>query len=120
MDKPRAEDQAQLNPPAESLRQRALRSLMGVVMGAAILGGSSFVAHYFWTNQPEAARKKPKRKAPHVYAMRLTQTNFPVIIPSQGRTQSATNSAILPEVTGRIVKLAPEFVAGGFFRVRLR
>ncbi len=116
MDKPRAEDQAQLNPPAESLRQRALRSLMGVVMGAAILGGSSFVAHYFWTNQPEAARKKPKRKAPHVYAMRLTQTNFPVIIPSQGRTQSATNSAILPEVTGRIVKLAPEFVAGGFFR----
>lgn len=112
MDKPRAE---QTSSP-ENSNQHVLRTLAGLAVGAVILGSSGYVAHYFWTHQPEAARKKPPRKVPHVYAARLVQTNFPVIIPSQGRVQSATNSAILPEVSGRIVKLAPEFVDGGFFR----
>ncbi len=63
MDEPRADSPA---PPAESRGRRAVRSLIGLLLGAALLGGSSYAAPYFLTHQPEAPRNKHKRKGPHV------------------------------------------------------
>jgi len=51
-----------------------------------------------------------------VQATRLKQTEFQVIIPSQGHVQAGKLISITPEVSGRVVKISPIFRGGEFFK----
>jgi len=102
-------------PPQKS-GGNAPRMLVGLLIGVGILGGSAYAAWHFWKTRPEARQFKPPRKPLKVEFAELKQVDFPVVIPSQGRVKSRAVSGIVPEVAGRIVRVAPAFREGGFFK----
>lgn len=50
-----------------------------------------------------------------VEGVTLKKTVYPVMVRSQGTVQPRTQSALLPEVSGRVVEVSPSFRPGGFF-----
>lgn len=96
---------------------QAPRAIVGFMLAAAILGGSSFAAYYFWTNQKEATRSMPPRQVTTAQGIRLQATNFTIKLPSQGRVQARARSSVIPEVSGKIISIEKKiFVEGGFFK----
>ena len=92
-----------------------LRVVVGLLVGGAILGGSAFAAWHFWNTRP-LTRPMSKARAPlQVEVIPLQPVDFAVRVPSQGRVKSRAVSGIVPEVTGRIVKIAANFREGGSF-----
>jgi len=75
-----------------------------------------------WNRYQALVNSKPEPKkwgAPaaqtHVDAQRLSTTNFPVIIRSQGTVQPRTESTLIPQVAGEVHWTARSFNEGGFF-----
>jgi len=108
-------DDADQPDPSPSDSQ-APRAIVGVILGLAILGGSSFAAYYFWTHQQEAKRSKPPRQVTTAQGIRLQATNFTIHLPSQGRVQARARSSVIPEVSGKIISIEKIFMEGGFFK----
>jgi len=90
--------------------------LVGALVGGGILAGSYVAAHYFWTHQEEAKRKQSKRQVTVAQAIRVQPRSFVIKVPSQGRVRARAQSSIVPEVSGRIISIAPVFREGGFFQ----
>lgn len=51
-----------------------------------------------------------------VETLALQPTTATLTVQSQGTVEARTRSSLVAEVGGRIVAVAPSFVAGGFFR----
>jgi len=64
---------------------------------------------------PKAERRTPPPTLPTVEVMTLQQTNFPVIVKSQGTVTPRTESTLIPQVSGQIVSASKNWQTGGFF-----
>lgn len=64
---------------------------------------------------PKAERRKPPPSLPTVEVMVVEKSNFPVIVKSQGTVTPRTESTLIPQVSGQIVKASGNFQTGGFF-----
>lgn len=71
--------------------------------------------HYLMRSQPPAQRRPMPVPAVEVEVMALRPQDFTVILRSQGTVIARTSSTLIPEVTGRIVRVSPDFREGGFF-----
>ncbi|MBR9828300.1 MAG: efflux RND transporter periplasmic adaptor subunit [Oceanospirillales bacterium] len=88
--------------------KRILPLIVIVALGA--------VSWLIYNNPPEVQRGKPP--APErisVDVQVLATAPFKVQVKSYGRVQPRTQSTLLPQVSGQIVWLNPDFRAGGFF-----
>ena len=92
--------------------QKVLRFLIPV----AILSGCAWGALWLVWNQPKPEMAEVKISLIQVRGSMLKKTDYPVTVKSQGMVQARTQSAILPEVTGKIVELSPSFNEGGYFK----
>lgn len=81
-----------------------------VVLAAALL-----IARYLIVNKPEPGRQAPAEIALAVEATRVTPESFDVVITAEGTVQPRTESTLIPEVSGRIIEVSPDFRQGGFF-----
>lgn len=68
-----------------------------------------------------ASGKKPERTehvspGPLVEVLSVHRENVPIVIRGQGTVRARTSIQVVPQVSGRIVRVHPEFVNGGFFR----
>jgi len=66
-------------------------------------------------------RSAPERKATPfkgvlVETQAVTRRDYPVQVAATGSVQAKQETEIVPQVNGRIVEVAPNLVAGGFFR----
>lgn len=80
-----------------------------------ILGGCIGAAWWLFVNQPEP---KDRRQAPTLVRVEgtvLRPTTYPLRVKTQGTVQPRTRSTLVPEVSGRIVKVSDVFRPGGFF-----
>jgi len=83
------------------------------VIVIAVLGAISWV---ILQNPPEVQRgAPPKASKISVHTQMLERAPFQVQVKSYGRIQPRTQSTLLPQVSGQIVWLNPDFRAGGFF-----
>ena len=64
---------------------------------------------------PKAERRLPAPVIPTVEVMTAEQSNYPVTIKSQGTVVPRTESTLIPEVSGQIVRASTNFRSGGFF-----
>ena len=90
---------------------KILRFLVPVL----VLGVCAAVAVYLIKTKPEPAKRPVMPTTTYVAATRLTPTNFPVVIRSQGVVDARTRSTLIPEVSGKIVEVSPAFRDGSFF-----
>jgi RND family efflux transporter MFP subunit len=74
------------------------------------------VAWMIYNNPPEVRRGQPPQPPRiSVETQRIEAAPYSVVLESYGRIQPRTQSTLLPQVSGEIVWLAPNFRAGGFF-----
>ena len=89
----------------------AIRILVPVVViSLAVLTFS-----WMMKNRPEATLRKPPPTVTAVEATTLKPVDYKVRIPSYGNVTPRTKSTLKPEVSGRVVSIAPNFREGGFF-----
>ena len=91
--------------------KRLLRFLLPPLV---LLGGIAIAASLIVTG-PKAERQRPKTALPTVEVMTLQPQNYQVVVASRGTLMPRTSSTLVPEVSGRIVKVADNFRNGGFF-----
>jgi RND family efflux transporter MFP subunit len=69
-----------------------------------------------WQKSKSAERKPVAEKAVLVETIEAEVVSLNFTIRSQGTVTPRTETTLVSEVSGKIVSVAPEFVAGGFFR----
>jgi RND family efflux transporter MFP subunit len=74
------------------------------------------IALVTFQNAQRAERKTDVEKAVLVDTIRSEVVSLNFSVNSQGTVRPRTETTLVSEVSGKIVSVAPEFVAGGFFR----
>ena len=69
-----------------------------------------------YQNSKRAERKPETEKAILVETIDAEVVSLNFMVNSQGTVRPRTETALVSEVSGKIVSVAPDFVAGGFFR----
>ena len=73
------------------------------------------VALVSYKNSQNAERKPDTEKAVLVDVIEAEVVSLNFVVNSQGTVRPRTETTLVSEVSGKIVSVAPEFVAGGFF-----
>ena len=82
---------------------------LGIIL-LAILGAAILIAT---RSSPE--QRPAEQRAPLVDVIEVAPRSWTFGVPSQGTVQPRTQTDLVSEVSGKIAKVAPDFVAGGFF-----
>ena len=78
-----------------------------------VVGGLG--ARYFLGTKEEAPTQIPERLAPLVRTTIVQRAPYLVTVRSEGTVRPRTQSTLVPEVAGRIVRVAPSWADGAFF-----
>lgn len=73
------------------------------------------IAWVLIAHKPEASRQPPPVVTLTVDATRVKPEPFDVVVRSEGTVQPRTESTLIPQVSGKIIQVSPEFREGGFF-----
>ena len=94
---------------------RILINILKGVLPLALLGVAALAAITMIRNRPEAEIQPPQIAPPgvRVHAVELEDVDLSVI--SEGTVQPRTESELVPEISGRVISIAPSFAEGGFF-----
>jgi RND family efflux transporter MFP subunit len=85
------------------------------IIPVVIIGLSGWKAKQLIDSKPEAGRWSTPAATTHVMATAVFPTNYQVIVQSQGTVKARTESTLIPEVAGIVVRVSPNFRDGGFF-----
>ncbi|MBK1878101.1 efflux RND transporter periplasmic adaptor subunit [Pelagicoccus mobilis] len=91
--------------------RRTLQFVLPVVI-ALVFGGIIF---WIFANKEEPQRRRFSPPSPEVVVRSMVPEDFQVTLRSQGSVKARTESTLIPEVRGRIVKVSPNFQDGAFF-----
>jgi len=80
-----------------------------------ILAGGIALFIYLTATKPVAERRAPPEPVIEVEAVRMQPVDYRLTIESQGTVRARTESTLIPEVSGRILRISPQFREGGFF-----
>ena len=92
-----------------------MKKFFRLVLPAVVLAVCLAIGVTLIRTAPKAERRQPTPALPTVEIMTVKQSNYPVIIKSQGTVVPRTESTLIPEVNGKIVRTSENFQAGGFF-----
>ncbi len=74
------------------------------------------IALVAYKNSQRAERKPEETQSVLVDTITAETTSLRLIVNSQGTVKPRTETSIVSEVSGKIVSVSADFVAGGFFR----
>ncbi len=94
---------------------KIFRFLIRLLLPLVVLGGAAWGAFTILSNKPEARRSRPPKAQISVEATRLKPQTYSITIRSYGVVQPRTESTLIPQVSGKIIKVASNFREGGFF-----
>ncbi|MBW1739263.1 MAG: HlyD family efflux transporter periplasmic adaptor subunit, partial [Deltaproteobacteria bacterium] len=101
------------------MESRDRNSLPKVIKGlriAFVLVISLAVAIFFVKTRPHPRQKTVKDVVPLVETIEVRKTSPNMIVKTYGTVRSGENLSLTAEVKGKIVKMAPGFEEGGYFR----
>lgn len=81
--------------------------------GVAVVFGLIYVVLFASAPQPERASAEPRPVA--VFAAPVENTDVTLHVTTQGEVRPLTQINLVPQVSGRIVYVNPNFIEGGFF-----
>jgi membrane fusion protein, multidrug efflux system len=94
---------------------RLLLKLLKRTLPLWILAAGVGVYFFLMATKPVAERRTPPEPVLRVEAVRLQPQSHCLTIESQGSVRARTESTLIPEVSGRVLQVAPNFREGGFF-----
>jgi RND family efflux transporter MFP subunit len=80
----------------------------------AMLAAGLLLAVVLLRTGPEPEQREPERIAPLVRVIEVTAQAERLAVRSQGTVQPRTESELVPEVSGPVVWMSPDFQSGGF------
>ena len=86
-----------------------------ILVPVAILLSTLMTVRWMMNNRPQPQMRRPPTPVTAVDAKTLQPVDYQVVIPSQGIVRPRTQSTLLPQVSGRITEISPNFRDGGFF-----
>lgn len=95
---------------------RRLVPLRNVLIPIAILIAGVLILSVMGSLKPKPEKKEVENKAPLVEVKALEKQTVNFKVHSQGTVTPFTETAIVAEVTGRIVDISPKLKAGGYFK----
>ncbi|MCI0438277.1 MAG: efflux RND transporter periplasmic adaptor subunit [Chloroflexi bacterium] len=82
-----------------------------LVLAAGLVAAWALISH-----SPQAKLQAPPRELPEVRVIRVEPRTVRLNVDSQGIVAPRAETDLVSEVAGRVVKVAPSFAAGGFFK----
>lgn len=92
-----------------------MRKFFKLVVPVVVLAACVSIGITLIRTAPKAERRPPPETLPGVQVMTVVQSNYPVIVKSQGTVTPRTESTLIPQVSGQIVAASEKFQTGGFF-----
>ncbi len=92
-----------------------MRWLIKVLLPLAVLAAAGWYGMELLGSAPDPVKRPPRPNVPTVEVMEVRPTDYPIMVPSRGSVSPRTQSTLIPEVSGRIVEVSPNFRPGGFF-----
>lgn len=80
-----------------------------------ILGAASAIAVTLYWNRPEPVKVATETHSLLVDVAEVVKQDVPITLASQGTVEPRTQTTLIAEVAGRVVKVSPKYKAGGFF-----
>ena len=94
------------------LRMKLFFRILGPLL---IVVGAVSLARYFINTKPEPRTFAMPPEVTKVDATRLKPDTFQIFLETQGTVRPRTMSNLVPEVSGRIIEISPNFREGAFF-----
>ena len=92
-----------------------MKKITQFLLPVIVLVACGLIARWVITNKKKPERHEPERPPVVVDAVRLQRQDYQVVLKSNGTVRPHTESTILPEISGRIIHVSPNFRDGGFF-----
>ncbi len=92
-----------------------MRAIIQLVLALTILAGGSLTAIYLFKSKPPPMQRKIGILAPLVQTQSVKRSDVDIVITGNGTVRAKSIVTVTPEVSGKIIKVAPEMVNGGFF-----
>jgi RND family efflux transporter MFP subunit len=89
--------------------------IIRIALPLAILVVAVIAAVAMVALKPDVETRPPEIKPPLVRTVIVRLQDKRLLVTSQGTVSPRTESALVPEVSGRIIWVSPSFVSGGFF-----
>ena len=93
----------------------SLKLINRILLPMVVIAVCCAIGQYIMDQAPEPKRWNPPKAKLTVDAVRLERQDYQVVLKSRGTIRPRTESTLIPEVSGRVVKVSPEFRDGGFF-----
>ncbi|NBD38012.1 MAG: efflux RND transporter periplasmic adaptor subunit [Verrucomicrobia bacterium] len=94
---------------------KKLLALLRLLLPVGILAAGFGLIVLLVVTKPQAERRAPPEIVPKVETTVLQPEPYTVEIETQGTVRARTQSTLIPEVSGKVVEVAPRFREGGFF-----
>lgn len=92
-----------------------MRRTLQIVLPLIISAVFAVVIYLIIASKEEPQRRRFAPPSPEVVVRPMQQEDFQVTLKSQGAVRARTESTLIPEVRGRIVRVSPNFQEGAFF-----
>lgn len=89
--------------------------LLQIVLPVVVLAAAGLGAYTLIQNRPEVQVQVPVFEPPGVRVQRVVFQDVQLTVKSQGTVGPRTESQLTPEISGRVIRVAPSFASGGFF-----
>ncbi len=96
------------------MKSRSVRVLQAV-LPLALLGLAGLAAVTMIRNRPVVETRPPEIAPPGVRVHVVALEDVALSVTSEGTVRPRTESELVPEVSGRVMSVAPSFAEGGFF-----
>ncbi|MCG8599629.1 MAG: efflux RND transporter periplasmic adaptor subunit [Verrucomicrobiales bacterium] len=92
-----------------------MKLLFRILAPLVIVGAAVLIARHLIASKPEPRTFDMPPQITKVEATRLKPESYQVYLDTQGTIRPRTTTTLIPEVSGRIVEVSPNFRDGGFF-----
>jgi len=92
-----------------------MKLIVKIILPALVLVVCFVAARGVIANRPEPQKRPQFKTTTSIDATRVSLTDYPVTVRTQGLVGAAREGSLVPEVAGKIVKVSPNFVVGGAF-----
>ncbi|NEZ03180.1 efflux RND transporter periplasmic adaptor subunit [Wenzhouxiangella sp. XN201] len=93
-----------------------MKKKLRYVLPPALVAASIIVVVFLASNRPDPPERDPVETAMMVDTIAAETAGEHFTVEAQGTVQPRTQTTLVPEVSGKVNRIAENFVAGGFFR----